>query len=403
MAYLIAAWVFLLAALVLTYRRHLAACWREPVLRMPVLILESDDWGAGPLEQAAALRRLAQILASVRDAAGRPATMTLGVVPAAIDRNVWRASQKYARRHLGADEYAEVLGAMREGITAGVFAPQLHGMEHYWPAALLRRSAADPAVREWMADERAATESLPDTLQSRWIDASSLPSHSLPPTEIQQAVEEETRLFRLLFGETARVAVPNTFVWYDDVERAWAAQGVRHVVTPGTRYEARDANGCLVPSGRRISNGECASSGVCYLVRDVYFEPARGHRPETLARGLVERIRLGRPCLVETHRFNYLGNDAEHSFTALREALEQAIRVAPGVRFVSTAELGDAIVERDSVVVEQRLPARFAVWVERSLALSRFRKLAWLSGLALLMHGGRTLTDLLATRGATST
>jgi hypothetical protein len=28
------------------------AAWREPVLRHPVLIIESDDWGPGPAQQA---------------------------------------------------------------------------------------------------------------------------------------------------------------------------------------------------------------------------------------------------------------------------------------------------------------------------------------------------------------
>jgi hypothetical protein len=40
---------------VLSCRRlcgRLRALWREPALRVPVLIFESDDWGAGPVEQA---------------------------------------------------------------------------------------------------------------------------------------------------------------------------------------------------------------------------------------------------------------------------------------------------------------------------------------------------------------
>ena len=62
------------------FARPLAARWREPVLKYPVLAIESDDWGAGPLAQADLLARLAACLQRMRDAAGRPAVMTLGMV-----------------------------------------------------------------------------------------------------------------------------------------------------------------------------------------------------------------------------------------------------------------------------------------------------------------------------------
>ena len=55
MAVIVAAilWLAISSALLaLAYRRALWAAWNEPVLRAPVLILESDDWGYGPPVQA---------------------------------------------------------------------------------------------------------------------------------------------------------------------------------------------------------------------------------------------------------------------------------------------------------------------------------------------------------------
>ena len=72
--------LLLWAAVLLAFAGPLVARWREPVLRQPVLIIESDDWGAGPLAQADALNRLSALLQRVRDGSGRPAVMTLGVV-----------------------------------------------------------------------------------------------------------------------------------------------------------------------------------------------------------------------------------------------------------------------------------------------------------------------------------
>src|SRR5512139_410836 len=109
MAYAISAWVLAWVTVAVVYRRHLAACWREPVLRHPVLIIESDDWGAGPHEQASALTRLASVLNGVRDETGRPAVMTLGVVLAVADRDAWRANGIHLACTLGAERHSEVL------------------------------------------------------------------------------------------------------------------------------------------------------------------------------------------------------------------------------------------------------------------------------------------------------
>src|ERR1700756_3693730 len=67
------------AVLALAFRRALAGAWREPVLRAPVLIFESDDWGYGPLLQAERLERIAELLTRFRDGRGRHPVTTLGV------------------------------------------------------------------------------------------------------------------------------------------------------------------------------------------------------------------------------------------------------------------------------------------------------------------------------------
>ena len=53
----LAVWFVITGVLVILYVwRGMIATWREPVLRRPVLIIESDDWGAGPAEQAHVIR-----------------------------------------------------------------------------------------------------------------------------------------------------------------------------------------------------------------------------------------------------------------------------------------------------------------------------------------------------------
>lgn len=377
--------VLLWTGVLLAFARPLAARWREPVLRRPVLIIESDDWGAGPIEQAEALSRLAALLQRVRDRNGRAAVMTLGVVLEVPDGARIAASdgRAYHALPLADARFDAVRAALRAGIDAGVFAPQLHGQCHYWPPALLAAAQADDRVRGWLtAAEPAATEDLPAHLQSRWVDASSLPSRALPDAVIQQAVAAEAAAYRTVFGRAPQVAVATTFVWNDAVETAWREAGIDLVVTPGRRATCRTAAGQPGCVDATMLTGQRSRAGLTCLVRDVYFEPALGHPPQRLVEGLRARSRQGRACLVETHRFNFLRAEAA-SLAALEAGLRAAREACPNVRFLSPLELGHAIQRRDPAWIETRLRPRLAAWHARLDEIPRFRRIAQLSGLAL--------------------
>src|SRR5690606_25048836 len=64
----------------LVYRRDLVRCLREPVLRSPVLVFESDDWSPGEADQAQALAAIAAVLRRFRDRDGRHPKFALGVI-----------------------------------------------------------------------------------------------------------------------------------------------------------------------------------------------------------------------------------------------------------------------------------------------------------------------------------
>ena len=237
------------------YASDLLRRWREPVLRYPVLVIESDDWGAGPLEQAQALDALRQVLQGHRDQAGRYPVMTVGVILGIVDRSAMAAASHsdYIRLTLDDARQAAVLTALRAGIKDGVMAPQLHGLEHYWPPSLMAAAGSDGQVAAWLVgDGMARSEDLPSHLQSRWTNAAALPSRPIPEVEINQAAAQEAEMYARIFGVAPVVAVPTTFVWNDAVERAWAAHGVACIVTPGTRPENRDRQGRPSGDGRTI-------------------------------------------------------------------------------------------------------------------------------------------------------
>lgn len=375
------------ALLALAFRRALSAAWREPVLRAPVMILESDDWGYGPQVQAERLDRLADLLVDFRDALGRHPVATLGVVLAGPDTERIRADgcRMYHRVTLADPRLASVRGAMLRGSARGVFALQLHAMEHYWPACLMRRGAVDAGIRRWLTGSAfPATEELPAALQSRWIDATELPSRQLPTDDVELAATEEIRTFTAIFGASPDVVVPPTFVWGDTVESAWAHAGTRIVVTPGIRNESRDSNGRVVAGKHSYFNAATGPHGVSYIVRDCYLEPSLGVTHLRTLEQMRANTRAARPTLVEMHRLNFLGDEAstQHALDEVKRLLEMARAEFPTLRFMSTAAL--ARDSRDpSALVERRIGTRVHLLIRRLAGISRLRKLAWATGAAI--------------------
>ncbi|HEB87408.1 MAG TPA: hypothetical protein ENI68_10395, partial [Gammaproteobacteria bacterium] len=211
------AWFTVTGALLAFYaRRGIIAAWREPVLKRPVLIIESDDWGAGPPEQAASLKQISRLFEKFADRDHRRPVMTLGMILAAADGEKTLSSGEYHCQVISGHTHEPLLKAIKSGVEAGVFSTQLHGMEHYWPPALLA-SKTDKSVMDWLGGApQLPTEELPSALQSRWVDASTLPSRRLEANAVQQAAQEEVNTFQQIFGTAPQVAVPPTFIWTED-------------------------------------------------------------------------------------------------------------------------------------------------------------------------------------------
>ncbi|BCX82141.1 hypothetical protein MIT9_P1726 [Methylomarinovum caldicuralii] len=321
--------------------------WKErlhplaaPVLEQPVLIIESDDWGPGSREQVRALESLRALLRRFRDRNGNPAMMTIGVVLSIPHPEAIAATGEYHARHLDAPDYQPIVEALKAGEEEGVFALQLHGMAHFWPENFMTAWRRDDAIKRWLAEDGWRTERLPPWLQSRWIDATGgLPSRPLSRQVLQAAVQEEVERFRRCFGTAPRVAVPPTFVWDENVERAYAAAGIEVLITPGRRYSGRDAKGRLTAPECCYYHGEPLACGLKALVRDVYFEPALGHDPEAVLEAIARKWSRREPALLETHRFNFLDDNLEDSLAALERLLRGVLEYLPEVRFLSSRQL----------------------------------------------------------------
>ena len=374
----------------MVFRGLLLALWFEPVLRVPVLIFESDDWGPGEPVQAQRLRRLAEVLSKYTDSQEHHPVATLGMVLAIPDKRRMReqGGEGYIALPLADARFAEMRDVIPRGVSQGVFAVQLHGMEHFWPPALIAAAKMDGAVASWLKSEFPRNETLPSSLQSRWIDAAVLPSKQHKWPEIERAAYDEVSVFSQVFGHSPEVVVPPTFVWSEDVERAWANNGVHVIVTPGRRFVGRDEHGKLIASGAPIRNGMRNAKGLVYMVRDDYFEPAKGHRAERAWAALEVKTRCGRPTLLEMHRFNFVDDPvvAERSYKELARAVEGALQRFPNLVFTSTEALAMAMADEQSDLIEYGMRARFRAWCWRIRQEAPVWRAARFTGLALLLN-----------------
>ncbi len=387
---LLSLWALSWICILWFYRRALLTLWHEPVIKRPVLIFESDDWGLGPAMNADRLNAMAAVLKRYDDREGNRPVVTLGVVLANVDAQRMLAgdAKRYYSTSLLDHRFQDILKAIKEGEAAGVFAAQLHGFEHYWPESLMAAIQTNSAVRDWLSrSEYPHTEELPAHLQSRWADCSTLPSMPLPQGAIGAAVQHETALFQQAFNRPATVVVPPTFLWNEHAESAWRREGVRIVVTPGRRYYARDRDGRLIGEEWRIYNGQKSSCGLFYAVRDDYFEPALGHTADSALAALKKKTELGRPTLLEMHRFNFSGDadGAQQSLYQLDRLLQYAKRHFPDLKFFSTEQLIDGLRNKEETLTERKLLYRIYFFLQRSRELPKLWKIAWLSGAVLAL------------------
>ena len=126
--------------------------------------------------------------------------------------------------------------------------------------------------------------------------------------------------------------------------------------------------------------GDFSDAGQCYLVRDVYCEPALGHSAQLLVNGLVERTRQGRACLVEMHRFNFL-RQMDQSFEDVAGGMALSLDRYPNVRFATSLELARAIRQANPALLETRFAMRLRAWLARLHEVPRFGRATRITGL----------------------
>ncbi len=375
------------------YKSDIKKLLVEPMLRYPVVIFESDDWGVGPLQQESALNKIRSLFEQYNDHSGNHPVMTLGLILAEPDTDKIIASdtKNYHKITLASARYSTLMKIIQQGIKQGIYRPQLHAMEHFWPDSIMRSSATHLPIKQWLLHQEKRTEDLPSELQSRWVDSSSLPSTEHSVEAINIAIEEELSLYISLFGHLPKVVVPPTFVWTDRVAQVYAKHKVEALVTPGRQCIGRDNHTNLIYNEKSFYNGQENSNGLLYLVRNNYFEPTLGHKAAKVIQSIQQKTDCARPALLEMHRFNFINGQksCETSLQELDTLLQMILSDFSDIRFISTEQLVTIFKQANQGMASEFIVSsskqRLKIAAARLKLFLQFKRIAKYSGFNLLL------------------
>lgn len=346
---------------------------RSITVNKPVVVFESDDWGAmrisnldavkflerrgfrthrsvymkDCLETKSDLNNLFSVLRSNVSLNGALPQFTANVITSNPDFDKIRETEYsgYHAKSLLQHDRKEELGIIQTyqlGETDGVFVPEFHGKEH------VNR-------RLWLKDLQ---EGKSETHMTFDLELCGLPlkvSHCktsyythIYEREIDSSgdIREGITQFVEIFNRLPRSTVAPNVTWGQTEEEAWHASGIKSIQSGYVQNE-------LVKGSIRFSpkfSGQVNELGQIYTVRNVTFEPCRSRDKDYWKRSfeqLETAVEGGRPAIVSTHRVNFVGGisteNAQHGLDQLSELLRAINLKYPDVLYLSTWQLLDMI------------------------------------------------------------
>lgn len=297
---------------------------------------------------------LFSVLESVQDATNRPAVFTPFVLVAnpvfnkIRDTNfsefIYEPFTETLLRYPGCETSFD---KWKEGISHRLFVPQFHGREHLnvriWLKALQGGNNGVLAAFEnnmW-GISTAGDSTIGTELQAAFdvLEADDL-------TYQKTVISTGLQLFRELFGYNARCFVPPNGPFNTSLEAVCYNEGIRYITTPKIHKDP-------LPGVRKVTRlrwiGKQSNYGITYLTRNCYFEPSQPSKDwvNSCLSDISSAFRWNKPAIISSHRVNYIGaiHDANRAngLSQLQILLNRIVKNWPGVRFVTSEELGDLI------------------------------------------------------------
>lgn len=345
--------------------------WRT---RQKIVVIESDDWGSirtsspeaynrlvasgyhmdrspwslDALETDTDLRKLFEVLESVRDRRGRPACMTANMIVANPDFE--RIRQAHFRKYFYEPTIAILLRQYnrrdiprlwKEGLNRKVFVPQLHAREHvcWWRWLEALRNGSQEALETFELKMCGVPMAVSKEKQSfftpLYLVDEELAKSSVDP---EQMVREGASLFKKQLGYGSLSSIAPNDCWTDHVELIWIALGVRYVQTALLQLV-----GCRHRRPHFLA--ERSQAGCLYIVRNCIFEPVGGiDWVDRCFKQVAWAFRFRKPAVICSHRVNFIGairpENRDSGLRQLKDLLSRICQEWPDVYFLSTTELG---------------------------------------------------------------
>ena len=303
------------------------------------------------LETAKDLEQLFETLFTVKDKNDKPAVVTAITNVANPDFDKIKASgfseyhyEPFTETLKRYYPYANVFKLWREGITAGVFIPELHGREHI-------------TVQLWMEKLREGNKDLLLAFDYGYVFLD-IPGMTGPAkgfgTEFYftsdrqkpfliRSILKGGAMFKDIFGFLPRVFVPGSGLFHPDFDVVIAESGIKFLyVNHSMPYPVNGGN----LKYRYFIPGQRGPGGITYYTRNCAFEPSdSNYKGIDLTLKQVEAaFRWHKPANISTHRVNFAGGidpaNRKRGLNELKKLLKAIVQKWPDVEFMNS---GDAL------------------------------------------------------------
>ncbi len=295
----------------------------------PLVVLQSDDWGRVgvrdregyeelrnlvvnlgercydfySLETAQDVAAAVSMLQRHRDSNGRPACLGMNFIGANVDFGKVSAN-KFRQIYLCAlteglpDGWQRpgLFEAYREGISAGVLSPALHGTTHFCRPAV-ERHLDDPGQRGvllrtlWKAGVPYIHWRMPWVGFEYWDPERPGDEDFLSASVQEGLIDSAVENFTGFFSKSPRSACAPGYRANRDTHHAWAKRGIQ---------VAQNGPGSAMPP-------HFDENGILHLYRSMDFEPAAGQEfsVDACLRVAEDCFARGLPAIVSVHSINF--------------------------------------------------------------------------------------------------
>lgn len=354
--------------------------WRT---KRHLVVIESDDWGTirmpsrevyeeflrrgirvdndpyckyDALATKEDLGNLFEILQSIKDKNGNHPIITANSVVANPDFDKIRVSnfleyhyEPFIKTLEKSSVHDGVFELWKQGMSAGVFYPQLHGREHLGVKKWLKMlQMGHPSTKTAFELGTWGLTTMVDSSINRYYMSAFDSCNDFDIESYESIIDDASALFIKIFGYRSRSFIATTYEWSPKIEPALIRNGVEYI--QGAISQKIPVEGKLPKLVYKGFQGTRTQHGLIRLFRNCFFEPSTRPSYDYVA-DCLNRIaiafRHGKAANICAHRVNFIGSidksNTDRTLPEFRRLLTEIVKKWPDVEFVTSEQLGDII------------------------------------------------------------